>query len=76
MQDARPKVVDDLKQRNDELQQKLSRLRAEHDQLRTDFQQLARVVHVLEVKNQQLRHSAGSDGVVHVLPVQHQQRDR
>ncbi|GGL15755.1 hypothetical protein [Streptomyces flaveus] len=76
MQDARPKVVDDLKRKNDELQHKLSRLRAEHNQLRTDFQQLVRVVHVLEIENQQLRQSAGSDGVVRVLPVQHQPQDR
>jgi hypothetical protein len=72
MQNAPPKVVDDLKWKNDELQHKLTRLRAEHNQLRTDFQQLVRVVHVLEAENQQLRQSAGSDGVVRVLPVQHQ----
>jgi hypothetical protein len=72
MQDARPKVVDDLKRKNDELQHQLTRLRAEHNQLRTDFQQLVRVLHVLEAENQQLRQSAGSDGVVRVLPVQHQ----
>lgn len=34
MQDTRPKVVDDLKRTNDELQQKITRLRAERDQLR------------------------------------------
>jgi len=75
MRDARPKV-DDLKRKNDELQQKRSRLRVEHDQLRTDFQQLVRIVHVLEVENQQLRQSAGSDGVVRVLPVRHQPQGR
>ncbi|MGV9248768.1 hypothetical protein [Streptomyces sp. NPDC003710] len=74
MQDARPKVVDDLKRTNEELQQKLTRLPAERDRLRTDFRQLVRVVHVLEVENQQLRQSAGSDGVVRVLPVQHQSK--
>ncbi|MEV0977906.1 hypothetical protein [Streptomyces sp. NPDC049915] len=72
MQDARPKVIDDLKRKNDELQHQLARLRAEHNQLRTDFQQLARVVPVLEAENEQLRQSAGSDGVVRVLPVRHQ----
>ncbi|WP_327320304.1 hypothetical protein [Streptomyces sp. NBC_01235] len=76
MQEARPKVADNLKQKNDELKQKPSRLRTEHDQLRTDFQQLVRVVHVLEVENQQLREAAGSDGVVRVLPVQHRPSDR
>ena len=70
MQDARPKVADDLKRKNGELKQKLSHLRTEHDQLRTDFQQLVRVVHVLEVENQQPRASAGGDGVVRVLPIQ------
>lgn len=68
MQDTRPKVVDDLKRTNDELQQKITRLRAERDQLRTDIKQLVRIVHVLEIENQQLRESAGSDGVVRVLP--------
>ncbi|MFD7284141.1 hypothetical protein ACFV80_46035 [Streptomyces sp. NPDC059862] len=74
-QDARPKVIDDLKRTNDELTKKLARLRSEHQRLRTDFQQLVRVVHVLEMENQQLRESAGSDGVVRVLPVQHRPAD-
>ncbi|WP_123970177.1 hypothetical protein [Streptomyces sp. TLI_185] len=43
MEDARPKVVDDLKRTNEELQQKLTRLRAERDRLRTDVQQLVRM---------------------------------
>ncbi|WP_229854378.1 hypothetical protein [Streptomyces filipinensis] len=72
MQDARPKVVDDLKRKNDELQHKLTRLSAQHNQLRTCFQQLVRVLHVLKAENQQLRQSAGSDGGIRVLPVQHQ----
>ena len=76
MQDTRPRLVDDLKKTNDELQHKLTRLRAERDRLRTDVQQLVRVVHVLEVENQQLREAAGSDGVVRVLPVQHRPSDR
>lgn len=76
MQDARPKVVDGLERTNDELQQKITRLRAERDRLRADVQQLVRVVHVLEVENQQLRESAGSAGVVRVLPVQHRPAGR
>ncbi|NUR01565.1 MAG: hypothetical protein HOY79_35060 [Streptomyces sp.] len=75
-QDARPKVVDDLKRTNEELQQKLTRLRAERDRLRTDVQQLVRVVHILEVENEQLRAAAGSDGVVRVLPTQHRPSTR
>lgn len=76
MQDARPKVVDDLKRTNEELQQKLTRLRAERDRLRTDVQQLVRVVHILEVENEQLREAAVSDGVVRVLPTQHRPSTR
>ncbi|WP_138430292.1 MULTISPECIES: hypothetical protein [Streptomyces] len=76
MQDARPKVVDGLKRTNDELQPKITRLRAERNQLRTDVQQLVRVVHVLEVENQQLREAADSDGIVRVLPVQHRPSTR
>ncbi|MFD3505315.1 hypothetical protein ACFWWT_44055 [Streptomyces sp. NPDC058676] len=75
MQDMRPKVADNLQRTNDELQQKLTRLRAERDRLRADVQQLVRVVHVLEVENQQLREAAGSDGVVRVLPVQYRPSD-
>jgi len=36
--------------------------------LKEQTKQFARVVHVLEVENQQLRESADSDGVVRVLP--------
>lgn len=76
MRDARPKVVDGLKRTNDELQQKITRLPAERNRLRTDVQQLVRVVHVLEVENQQLREAAGSDGIVRVLRVQHRPSTR
>ncbi|MFD7710541.1 hypothetical protein [Streptomyces sp. NPDC059786] len=76
MQDTRPKVADYLKRTNGELQKRLTRLRAERDRLRSDVQQLVRVVHVLEVENQQLREAAGSYGVVRVLPVQHRPSDR
>ncbi|KAF5999759.1 hypothetical protein BOG92_024930 [Streptomyces sp. WAC00263] len=51
------------KRRND-----LARVRAERDSLRAKVQQLARIVHVLEVENHQLRESAGADGVVRVFP--------
>lgn len=70
MQDARPKAFDGLKRQNDELKIRLSDLRDEYNQLRVDVKQMARVVHVLEVENQQLRQSAGKDGVVRALPVQ------
>ncbi|MFJ9005427.1 hypothetical protein [Streptomyces canus] len=68
-QDARPKIADHLKQQNDDLKEKLARVRTERDQLKTDVQQLARVVHVLEVENHQLRQSADNNGVVRVLPL-------
>ncbi|WP_199821144.1 hypothetical protein [Streptomyces fulvoviolaceus] len=76
MQDTRSRVVEGMKRSNDELQQKITRLRTERDRLRTDVQQLVRVVHVLEVDNQQLREAASSDGVVRVLPVQHRPSTR
>ncbi|MET9704642.1 hypothetical protein [Streptomyces griseus] len=46
----------------------LVRVRAERDSLRTKIQQMARIIHVLEVKNHQLREAAGTDGVVRVFP--------
>ncbi|MFE1091625.1 hypothetical protein ACFW5K_30595 [Streptomyces albidoflavus] len=46
----------------------LARVRAERDGLRTKIQQMARIVHVLEVENHQLREAAGTDGVVRVFP--------
>ncbi|MFJ9111277.1 hypothetical protein [Streptomyces sp. NPDC102283] len=70
MQDSRPKAFDGLKRQNDELKTKLSDLRDEYNQLRSYVRQMARVVHVLEVENQQLRQSAGKDGVVRAFPVQ------
>ncbi|MEU9015656.1 hypothetical protein AB0D12_39475 [Streptomyces sp. NPDC048479] len=70
VQDSRPKAFDGLKWQNDELKRKLSDLRGEHNQLRTDVKQMARVVHVLEAENQQLRQSAGKRGVVRAFPVQ------
>lgn len=46
----------------------LARVRAERDNLRAKIQQMARIVHVLEVENYQLRESARTDGVVRVFP--------
>ncbi|MFJ5817486.1 hypothetical protein ACIQGT_26840, partial [Streptomyces sp. NPDC093108] len=62
MQDSRPKVLDGLKQQNDQLKEKLADLRQEHNQLVTDVKQLVRVIHVLEVENHQLRKSADQGG--------------
>ena len=54
-QDYRPKIADGLQADNDELRHKLTGLRAEHTQLRQQLAQFARVIHVLEVENAQLR---------------------
>ncbi|MBT2511340.1 hypothetical protein J7I98_37105 [Streptomyces sp. ISL-98] len=67
-QDARPKIADDLKRQNDALKKKLAAVRKERDQLDRDIKQLARVVHVLEVENHQLRTNSGTGAVVRPLP--------
>ena len=54
-QDYRPKIADGLQASNEELRRKLTGLRAEHIQLRQQLAQFARVIHVLEVENAQLR---------------------
>ncbi|MBP2064964.1 hypothetical protein [Streptomyces iranensis] len=71
MQSSRPRTHDGLARHNAQLKKQLLALREGRDRLRTDVQQLVRVIHVLEVENRQLRQSAGNDGVVRVLPVQH-----
>ncbi|WP_199816754.1 hypothetical protein [Streptomyces sp. NRRL B-1381] len=61
-------LTDKDRDASDKRKKDLERVRAERDSLRTKIQQLARIVHVLEVENSQLRQSAGRDGVVRVLP--------
>lgn len=51
-EDARPAVAENLQNDNLELRAKLAQ---ERDELKAGNEQLARVVHVLEVENQQLR---------------------
>lgn len=61
-QNYRPKIADGLQADNDRLRQKLTDLRAEHTSLKDQVATYARVVHVLEVENAQLReHSQASD---------------
>ncbi|KOG52078.1 hypothetical protein ADK76_33400 [Streptomyces griseoflavus] len=67
-QDTRPKIADDLKRQNDDLKKKLAAVRQERDQLDRDIKQLARVVHVLEVENHQLRTNTGAGAVVRPFP--------
>ncbi|MFE0118896.1 hypothetical protein ACFWZA_12455 [[Kitasatospora] papulosa] len=58
------------KERDASVKQKkdLARVRAERDGLRSKVQQMARVIHVLEVENHQLRQAPTSQGVVQVFP--------
>ena len=66
-QHARPVVAEDLQRDNDELRAKLARVSQERDQLKEVNVRFARVVHVLEVENQQLREQDGQDISVRVL---------
>ncbi|GGP61865.1 hypothetical protein GCM10010287_51820 [Streptomyces variabilis] len=52
---------------SDKQKKDLTRVRAERDGLRTKIQQMARIIHVLEVENHHLRESAGTDGIVRVM---------
>ena len=66
-QDHRPKIADGLQAGNDRLRQKLAGLRAEHTRLKDQVVILARVIHVLEVENAQLRAQRQTDDVVRPL---------
>ncbi|MFD5782638.1 hypothetical protein [Streptomyces sp. NPDC126933] len=59
--------IDKERELSDKQKKDLARVRAERDNLRTKAQQMARVIHVLEVENHHLRESAGTDGVVRVM---------
>lgn len=54
-QHHRPKIADRLHADNDLLRRKLTDLRAEHSKLKDQLALFARVIHVLEVENAQLR---------------------
>jgi uncharacterized protein YceH (UPF0502 family) len=66
-QDARPAVAEDLHNDNVELRAKLARLAQERDELKAANERFARVVHVLEVENQQLREPTGCKDNVQLL---------
>ena len=66
-QDHRPKIADGLQAGNDRLRQKLAGLRAEHTRLKNQVVIFARVIHVLEVENAQLRAQRQADDVVRPL---------
>jgi uncharacterized coiled-coil DUF342 family protein len=67
-QDNRPKIADGLHADNDRLRQKLADLRAEHTKLQQQMARFARVIHVLEVENVQLREQSRPGDVVRPLP--------
>lgn len=67
-QDTRPKLADDWQHENDELKAKLKRLREERDQLKVTVEQFARVIHILEVENDQLKKCDTPGATVHPLP--------
>ena len=66
-QDHRPKIADSLQVDNDLLRDKLTDLRSEHNKLRQRLAILARVVHVLEVENAQLREQSRPDTTIRPL---------
>lgn len=66
-QDHRPKIADGLQADNDRLRQKLADIRAEHTRLKDQVVTYARVVHVLEVENAQLREQSQASDVVRPL---------
>jgi hypothetical protein len=68
-QHGRPKLADELTKQNDQLRAKLSKVSAERDTLQAQVKHLARVIHVLEVENHQIREAATDPrGVVRVMP--------
>ncbi|MEU8699196.1 hypothetical protein AB0C61_16295 [Streptomyces sp. NPDC048680] len=67
-QDSRPRIADELHQRNVELKKKLKKASEARAALDEQVKQLVRVVHVLEVENHQLRKSAEEGGVIRALP--------
>ena len=66
-QDHRPKIADGLQADNDRLRQKLAGLHTEHTRLKDRAATFARVIHVLEVENAQLRAQSQADDVIRPL---------
>ena len=66
-QDYRPRIADGLQADNDQLRHKLAGLRAAHTQLQQQVARFARVIHVLEVENAQLREQSQPGNVVRPL---------
>jgi regulator of replication initiation timing len=66
-QDHRPKIADQLQADNDRLRQKLADLRADHTRLKDHLARFARVIHVLEVENAQLRKQSQPERTIRPL---------
>ena len=66
-QEHRPRIADRLQSDNDRLRQELIELRARHAHFKEQLAQFARVVHVLEVENAQLRKQSQPGDVIRPL---------
>lgn len=67
-QAGRPAIADRLHRDNEALRAALTRAKEEREQLKAQVQQLARVVQVLEVENEQLRRSDIDGQTVRAFP--------
>ncbi|MGW7261545.1 hypothetical protein [Streptomyces sp. NPDC054834] len=67
-QNIRPKDTERLQQERDELAEALKKARRERNELREDVQRFVRIIHVLEVENDNLKTTSGArGGTVRVL---------
>jgi hypothetical protein len=62
-QNMRPAITEDLHRDNQELRDKLAKITQERNDLKASNDRFARMVHVLEVENQQLRQTNAHDNV-------------
>lgn len=69
-QNIRPKATERLQRERDEFAEALKRARRERSELREEVKRLVRIIHVLEVENDQLKTTSGARraGTVRVLP--------
>jgi SMC interacting uncharacterized protein involved in chromosome segregation len=69
-QNIRPKDVERLQKERDELAEALKKVRRERNELREGVKRLVRIIHVLEVENDNLKTTPGARqaGAVRVLP--------
>lgn len=67
-QESRPAIADELQRNNDELRSRIQRLQKEREELKKTVQGFARVMHLLEVENAQLREHNTNGSEVRFLP--------